>query len=165
MTCLPVTIRYENPLATIKGAEKVAMYTDACKKGELAYQAHSAPIALTNVDIDNVEFIGGLWRVQHMPDFTIQRVRDAEFVIGQRVNWREHTQFEYFKACRVSYNCYGPFTLNRNSTIVGYFKTKRGEFWGYGSTIPEVRSFLASQVFDAYLDVIHADMENVPHVR
>lgn len=150
----------QNKFATQTFAEKHAAYFRDAIRGAVAYRRNGAECPLIKMPMRDVEFIGGLWRVQETLDKQIIDVRDRQFVLGQKLDIREKNQFEYFSAHVVTYNCYGPFISKKPDFIVGRFAGAKNTFWAYGTTIPAVRSFLAVALFDQYADMIF-DQENI----
>lgn len=108
--------------------------------------------------LENVDFVAGLWRVQKRFPHKITRVRDKDVVLMNKLHHKESTNFEYWTAKQVDYNCYGPFILQGSDTdlIVARYDTDNGYLWGYGSTIESARAFLGLKLYDEYKNVIHA---------
>lgn len=157
-----------NPLACVDGyktvAEKRAKYNSAVDNKVCAVSVSGENIRLGTMGakFNDVEFIGGLWRVQQPFDSEITHVRDCDFVLGEKLPHQEHTKFDFFRAYRVGINCYGRYVSeNRNGYdyIVAEYKTSRGTYRSYGKTIADARAFLAISIYDAYQDLI--DAENV----
>jgi len=149
-----------NPLSEFKTVvEKRAAYNAALDKHEPAYINFNTfiSVGMPGAQFNDVEFIGGLWRVQHPFNKKITHVRDCDFVIGEKLPHQEHTKFDFFKAYRVGTNCYGRYIFeneNGYDYIVARYKTNRGTFWSYGKTIADARAFLAISIYDAHQDVI-----------
>lgn len=159
---------YQNPLAKYSCPESANLTKAELFRRDIASDApmtnpYGTYWTLKGAEIDEVEYIAGLWRLQIDFPHKIQHVRDRYFIIGERLPVHESNKFDYYQAQFIDFNCYGPFMLG--DAIVGHFKTARGNFCGYGKNIPEVRSFLASQVFDAYRDVIHVDIAKKSNAR
>ena len=112
--------------------------------------------------LENVDFVAGLWRVQKKFPYKITRVRDKDMVLVKKIDHNENTNFEYWTAKQVGYNCYGPFVIegNRNDFIVSRCVVNKREFWGYGTTIESARAFLGLKIWDEMRDVIHAAVFN-----
>ena len=108
--------------------------------------------------LENVDFVAGLWRVQKEFPHKITHVRDKDMVLIKKIDHNENTNFEYWTAKLVGYNCYGPFVIEGNSAdfIVSRCVIDNGEFWGYGTTIESARAFLGLKIWDELRDVIHA---------
>ena len=107
--------------------------------------------------LNNVDFVSGLWRVQKRFPYLITRVRDKDMVLLKKINHSENTNFEYWVAKPVGYNCYGPFIIEGNEAdfVVSRCVTDKGEFWGYGTTIESARAFLGLKIWDEYRETIH----------
>ena len=148
----------QNPLATHKTfVSKARDFIRDRDAGAVAYKSDDTTVPLSRVKIDDVEFIGGLWRVQTKLDFNITRVRDRDMILGPRINLTEKNYFEYYQATNVpTYNCYGPITGIKYDMVVAKYKTNRGEFWGYGKSVAEARAFLGIKMYDEFMDIIHA---------
>lgn len=108
--------------------------------------------------LDDVDLVAGLWRVQKKFPYKITRVRDKDVVLMDKIQHTESTNFEYFRAKLVGYNCYGPFIFSDNKAdlIVARYDTDNGSLWGYGQTIEAARAFLGLKLYDEYKDVIHS---------
>ena len=107
--------------------------------------------------LENVDFVAGLWRIQTKFPYEITRVRDKDVVLMNKLPHQESTNFEYWAAKQVGYNCYGPFVFqgNKPDLIVAKYDTDDGSLWGYGSSIESARAFLGLKLYDKYKDVIH----------
>ena len=112
--------------------------------------------------LENVDFVAGLWRVQTKFPHEITHVRDKDMVLMNKIQHTESTNFEYWTAKLVGYNCYGPFVIegNRSDFIVSHCVVGKNEFWGYGTTIESARAFLGLKIWDEMRDVIHAAVFN-----
>ena len=149
-----------NPLSNFKTlAEKRTAYNNALNNHCVAWIDANTSITLGRygAEFNDVEFIGGLWRVQQPFTHKITHVRDLDFVLGEKLPHQEHTKFDFYRAYRVSINCYGRYiSENRNGYdyIVAKYETSRGTFWSYGKTIADARAFLAISIYDAYQDLI-----------
>lgn len=151
-----------NPLSEFKTvAEKRAAYNNALDMHAKAYKEFnkSMDLGTPGAQFNDVEFIGGLWRIQHPFRRKITNVRNREFILGEKLPHQEHTKFDFYKAYLVTTNCYGRFIFKNSSGydyIVAKYKTSRGTYWAYGKTIADARAFLAISIYDAYQDVIDA---------
>lgn len=77
-----------NSLAKLIGQQKLDAYNCAVKAGENADVSVDEDIKqepLKNYTIDDVEFIGGRWRVQKKLNYTIQMVRGKQFVLQKKI--------------------------------------------------------------------------------
>ena len=144
--------KYTNPMNQYRlhGNEKTAAYNKSVGLGENALQHDNSTVPLASKSLDEVEFIGGFWRVQHGFNKEITMVRNVPFVLGAQLTSDKLAQFEikffkYYHASMVCWNCYGPI-LAEKSHIVANFR----QHWAYGPGIAEARAFLAVRVLDYY---------------
>lgn len=152
--------QYRNKFAEHKTFdEKKHAYWGACfdsRVQAMAYRSDGTTMALVDVDIADVEFVCGLWRVQNPFPHTIQIVRNRELVLAEKLPHTERIPFEYWRAYSVSENCYGKYLSSKPDVIVAKYQTDDGVYWGYGNTIEQARAFLGIKLFDEYMDLIHA---------
>ena len=155
--------RITNPISEFKTvAEKRVAYNRALDNQSEAWIDANTKITIgrRGAEFNDVEFIGGFWRVQRHFGHKITRVRDSDFVLGDKLPRQEHTKFDFYRAYRVGLTCYG-YYISENSDgydyIVAKYETNRGTFWSYGKTIADARAFLAISIYDAYQDVIDAE--------
>ena len=152
--------QYRNKFATHKTPEeKKRAYWGACvdsRHQAMAHRSDGTKVALIDVDITDVEFISGRWCVQDPFPHKIQRVRDRDVVLGDKLQHTERIPFEYYRAYVVGENCYGYFLPSVPDIIVAKYQTDDGVYWGYGNTIEQARAFLGIKLFDEYMDLIHA---------
>ena len=108
-------------------------------------------------EFENVDFVAGLWRIQTKFPHKITCVRDKDVVLMNKLPRQESTNFEYWQAKVVGYNCYGPFVLQGSTAdlVVAKYDTDNGPLWGYGATIEAARAFLGLKLYDIYKDDIH----------
>ncbi len=151
---------YKNKLATHKTfAEKERAYNSAILDSAhpaMAYSRDGTVAPLANFAVSDVEFIGGLWRVQNPFPHKIQDVRDKHFVLHEKLLHIEKNLFEFYRASMVSENCYGPFIMPGTQHVVAKYTTDRGTYWSYGNTIEQARAFLGIKLYDEYMALIHA---------
>ncbi len=146
-----------NSMAThVSDFDKVRDYNSARACGELAHLSNGKTVPLNAVKLHDVEFIGGLWRVQDKFPHQIQIVRDVPFVLGERISRTERNHFEFFWACRVSENCYGKYLTSQPSYVVAKYTTDKQTYWAYGQTVEQARAFLGIRLYDEYMDLIHS---------
>lgn len=152
--------QYRNKFATHKTeAEKRLAFSQAVQNDELAYFSNGKKVPLYNfcLQSERVEFIGGLWRVQDKFPYDVQKVRDIEVVLADKIPHSERIPFEYYRAYRIGENCYGRYLSAQPDTIVAkYEASKNCVYWGYGNTIEQARAFLGIKLFDEHMDLIHA---------
>ena len=144
-----------NPDGYEKIKEKLKLYKSDAANGALAYRSNSSTVPLGFCSIEDVEFIGGLWRVQDKFPYEIQDVRGDHFVLLERLPRSERNHFEFYKAVRVGYNCYGPYLVPGASQIVAKYTTDKQTYWAYGKTVEQARAFLGIKLYDEYMDLIH----------
>lgn len=119
---------------------------------------HKITLGKKGAKLDDVDLVAGLWRVQKKFPYEIVRVRDIDVVLMDKIQHTESTNFEYWNAKLVGYNCYGPFIFSgkKHDFIVARYDTDQGSYWGYGQTIEAARAFLGLKLYDEYKDVIHS---------
>ena len=66
-------------------------------------------------------------------------------IIGTRIEHNEKTFFEYYRAARLAYNCYGPIKPCFDMVAAKY-STDKGTYWSYGKTIADARRQTLSQM-------------------
>lgn len=125
--------------------------------GVKAHKSDGTVVKLASVMLKNLKFSGGLWRVQNPEPKNMVRVRDMNFVLGERLPVSEKNHFEYYRAQIVGENCYGKFVFcsGVGTMIVAKYETQDGTFWAYGETIEQARAFLGIKLYDTYSDLIH----------
>ena len=134
----------KNPLAQYTTAtEKHNLYTQSCATNTVAYKSDESRIPLRDVPEHNVEFIGGLWRVQDDFKYKITKIRDRKMILGQRIQHAEKTFLNITKQ-----RCWHTIVtvhwrhvltwllLNTKPTVahIGHMVTqlpKRGHLWAY----------------------------------
>ena len=146
-----------NSMAThISDFDKVRDYNSARACGELAHLSNGKTVSLNAVKLHDIEFIGGLWRVQDKFPYKIQIVRDVPFVLGSRIARNERNLFEFFHANRVCENCYGKYLAPSPQYVVAKYTTDKQTYWAYGQTVEQARAFLGIKLYDEYMDLIHS---------
>lgn len=150
-------MKYKNPMALHKDdATKRRAFLVAATEGYLAWDSAGREYPLRNLTPDDVEYIGGAWRVQNKFEYPIQMVRGEEFVLGERLNRTERNHFEFYHARVVGTNCYGRFIIGGPEVIVAKYETDDETLWSYGGSIEQARAFLGISLYDKYMDLIHA---------
>ncbi len=156
---------YPNPTRTHKNkADKLRDFDAACQAGEMAFRDGDLSVSisklqtpLTQFSVDDVEFIGGHWRVQTHAYYDVRQIRDQKFIIGPRINIAEKNYFEYYQIAEIpQFNCYGPVSDPKFNMVAAHYKTDHGEYWGYGTDVASARAFLGIRLYDEYMDLIHA---------
>lgn len=136
--------------------EKILFYNEARKYGACAVDEKNVYHPLVAFLPEQVDFIGGLWRVQRKFDKPVQLVRGKEFVLYDKLNRIENNKFEYYNAEIVANNCYGKYLFGTADYVVAKYDTDNGPLWSYGSTMEQARAFLGILLFDKHIDLIHS---------
>lgn len=134
---------------------KTLAFIAARDMGAVAYSSDGKCVPLRELDITDVEFVSGLWRIQTKFTDQITIVRDREFVLGKKLPIQERMPFEYWQAYHVGENCYGKFKSNTPDTIVAKYTTDKTIYWSYGKSIEQARAFMGIKLYDEYADLIH----------
>lgn len=142
--------RYQN------NDDKIRAFNAAQASGAYAIQDAGDNIPLSQLTVDDVEFVGGRWCVQVDFPYKISLIRDRELILVDRIPHIERIPFEYYRAYRFGENCFGPFLTDKPDVVVAKYQTDDGVYWGYGNTIEQARAFLGIKLFDQYMDLIHA---------
>lgn len=148
-------MKTRNPLANQTLDEKRKKYSTDSTNSSFAYKSDNTKVPLKETNINDVEFIGGLWRVQEYTDYNIKKVRDKDLIIGNRIEHNEKTFFEYYQASILTYNCYGVLKPHFDMVAAKY-DTDKGTYWSYGKSIAEARAFMGIKLYDEYRDLIHS---------
>lgn len=149
--------RITNTMSTFKTvAEKRLAFNEARENHAIAFDYKLNKIQLSSVKFNDVDFIGGEWRIQRPIPDGIQMVRGRPFLLGERLPKQEKNKFEFYRAALLTYNCYGYSDSITYTTIVAKYTTDNGTYWAYGSTIEQARAFLGIRLYDEYMDLIHS---------
>lgn len=141
-------MRPKNPLSELTDEQKFTKFAEDIKKrGMFAYTIDGG-LYLEDQIPQNVDFIGGLWRVQNRFNHKITKIHDKEFVIGEKIERsklpkEEIPIFDYYTAATLGLNCYG-YILGEFNHIVA----NCGKVWAYGKDIAMARSKLSGKVMD-----------------
>ncbi|MBO7508922.1 MAG: hypothetical protein J6T57_01435 [Alphaproteobacteria bacterium] len=122
------------------------------------------PLGSPGAELNDVEYTG-LWRVQNKEQYNTISIQEKDFVLLDRLNRTEHTNFEYYSAAYVGWTGYGRSCDNEPGYIIGKYETGRGTFYAYGcqwadgpqKALATARAHLAGQVYLTYKDLIIAD--------
>lgn len=140
-----------NPLSQLTKQQKTDKYwIDVNNPQVRAYFASGDSERLGKIQLESVEFIGGLWRVQQELAKEIVTIRDKEFTLYGKLDINEKNQFKYQRAKEVYYNCYGPQEAGQYMVIANYH-----QYWAYGDSVEKARAFLGIKLFDIYNNLIH----------
>lgn len=146
-----------NPLSTYKTvSEKRAAFNMARHNHEFAIDHTGNKIPLSSVNFNDVDFIGGLWRIQRPVPQNILMVRGRPFILGERIERQEKNLFEFYHAALLFHNCYGYSDYLEFDTIVAKYTTDNGTYWSYGQNIEQARAFLGIRLYDEYMDLVHS---------
>ena len=114
------------------------------------------PLGGPGAAFNDVEFIGGLWRVQKKFPYKITQVRDRQFVLVEKLPRAEKNKFEYYTAAAAVWSGTGcSADVAKPNWIVAKYETPRGTFMSYGQSIEQARAFLAISIHDEYQNLIH----------
>lgn len=140
-------------------AGKRALYNAAVESQKFAYTdlGTTVPMGSVGTEFNDVEFIGGLWRVQHVFPYEITNVRDRQFVLLKKLPHSEKTKFEFYSAAGVIWRANGASAnIDKPDWIVARYETPRGTYMSYGRSIEQARAFLGIKMYDEYQDLIHS---------
>nr|MBQ0091256.1 hypothetical protein [Candidatus Enterousia merdequi] len=137
---------------------KSEAFTKAVQNHIKAIDSNGNMINMDLLNLDDVAYVSGAWRVQVDFPYKISNIRKRDMVLLEKLNRVENTLFEFWSAKFVGYNCYGPFVSKNEKPdcIVAKYDTDNGAFWGYGETLEKARAFLGLKVYDEYKEVINA---------
>lgn len=142
----------------LNAAVKRVAYNRALDDGAVAYIGfqQSVPLGSPGAEFNDVEFVGGLWRVQKKFPYEITEVRDQQFVLVEKLPRAEKNKFEYYKAALATWGGTGcSADIAKPDWIVAKYETPNGTFMSYGQSIEQARAFLAISIYDEYQDLIH----------
>jgi len=140
---------------------KRCKYNDDMLAGVYAVDENSNKILLgePGAQINEVEFIAGVWRIQNKFPYKVVNVRGQDFVLLEKLDYKEKTKFDFYSAVTIGLNCYGYFIIpNSNDYIVARYETEKGVFMAYGQTKEQARAFLGIKLYDQYQDLIHGEL-------
>lgn len=143
-------MRYKNPLSELTHTETVAKYKADIRKNPLicASAEDDSEKPLKSLNPNQVEFIGGMWRIQRDFNLYVEKIYDKYFVMGKRIEREKLPKeeipiFNYYNALLVESNCYGFYTYD-----FGYIVANCENIWRYGKDISEARSKLSGNIID-----------------
>lgn len=156
-----------NPLAEYYNEKKSKSENVAAKR--VAYNAaldsnayaidetfNKIPLGAPGAEFNDVELVGGVWRIQRAFDKKITNVRDRQFVLLDKLPHVERTLFEFYRASHIGINCYGPFCSGIADYIVAKYETDNGTYWSYGRSVEEARAFMGIKMYDEYMYLINS---------
>ena len=145
-------MRNRNPLSNMTNEQRSKKYNDDLAHNidtrAIDENGKSRLLKLTN--IDTVEFIAGLWRIQNDVELKPVTVRKKEFLMGKKFTKQELAKqeiqfFDYYHASSFIFNCYGPI-IAHNDHVLANFQDE----WSYGHNISQARAYLAVKLLDKY---------------
>ena len=131
---------------------------DKREKQAIAEDGRSITLGEEGAEEKDVDLVNGVWCIQNDFDYKkITRVRDKDMILMDKLPRTESTNFEYWTAKVVGYNCFGPYITKDKGPeyIVAKYHTDKGPRWGYGHTIEEARAYLGLKLYDEFKDIIH----------
>lgn len=114
------------------------------------------PVGAPGAEFNDVELVGGVWRIQTKFNHEITPVRDRHFVLLNRLPHQERTLFEFYNASHIGFNCYGAFCSGIADYIVAKYETDNGTYWSYGRSVEEARAFMGIKMYDEYMYLINS---------
>lgn len=146
-----------NPMSIYETvSEKRVAFNIARENHIFAFDYKLNKLPLSSLQFNDVEYIGGEWRIQRPVPNDIQMVRGRPFVIGERIQHQEKNKFEFYRAALLMFNCYGYSDERQFDMIVAKYTTDKGTYWSYGDSIGQARAFLGIRLYDEYMDLIHS---------
>jgi hypothetical protein len=133
-----------NPMDEYKDkAEKTKAWKNAVKNNIYAIDFMGNKYPVKDYSVEQLAFVAGLWRIQDKLPHEITHVRDRDFVLIKKLDYKENTLFDFYNAKHVSYNCYGPFILNVSETdyIVTKYETDKGAYLRLDKTLEDALKF------------------------
>ena len=142
--------------------QKRCAYNDAISASVYAVDEKGDKFLLgtPGAEINDVEYIGGMWRVQNKFPYKITNVRGRDFVLMEKLPYTEKTKFDFYTAASVGENCYGYFCSLKPNFVVAKYETAKGIFYAYGQTREAARAFLGIKLYDEFQDLIHSNLNN-----
>ncbi len=132
-------------------------FSDINEKQAIAEDGRLITLGEDGATENDVDLVNGIWHIQNDFDYKkITRVRDKDMVLIDKLPHTESTNFEYWTAKVVDYNCFGPYITKDKGPdyIVAKYRTDKGPRWGYGHTIEEARAYLGLKLYDEFKDII-----------
>ena len=127
-----------NSLAEYSDLEiKKQKYEESIARGAYAIKRNGIKIPLMFKNLEDVEFCGGFWRVQHDLNSPVVTVNGKEFVVRESLGRAAPGPFMYYNALLVCENCYGKHAMN--GKLAKYFIAKHGDSGEYGVSIEDIQ--------------------------
>lgn len=152
-------------------AEKRRRYNAALENHEYALCPggnEKIPLGSDGAKFNDVDLLGGLWRVQKPFDargHEIVEIRDKKFVLLDKLQRKERTNFEFYNAASVNWCAFGMDSSFNPDFIIAKYDTNRGVFYSYRCKITDAyalenaRAHLAGKVLEAYQDLIENEIQ------
>ena len=144
-----------NPLSEYKNLkQKYRAFVGDKNAGMFAHNSDGTIVPLKALRADDVEFIGGLWRVQNKNNYNVRKIGDRDIIIGDEIPYFGPSFFDYYRASYLTYNCYGPLMPNYN-LVVAKYDCGDEEFWAYAKNITMATAYLGMHLYDKYKSLIN----------
>lgn len=157
---IPTSIScWSNPLDEYKNTrKKSAALLRARENNVMAIDSRGNEKPIKDFAMNDLAFVGGMWRIQEKLSLPITRVRGKDMILTQKIDHTETTLFDFYRGKEVKYNCYGPFVIqdDKYDYIVAQYETDKKTYWAYGKSIEQARAFMGIKMYDEYKDVINA---------
>jgi hypothetical protein len=157
-------------------AEKRRRYNLGLEKQEMAMLPGGKTVLLGSdgAKFNNVDLLGGLWRVQEPFDargFEVITIRDNKnekdlmFVVLKQLDRQERTNFEFYSAASVNWGAFGLRSDFKPDFIIAKYDTNRGVFYSYRCKLTDpyalenARAHLAGKVLEAYQDLVENEIK------
>ena len=149
---------WSNPLDEYKNTrKKSAALLRARENNLMAIDSNGNEKPIKDFAMNELAFVGGMWRIQEKLSLPITRVRGKDMILTKKIDHTETTLFDFYRGKEVKYNCYGPFVIqdDKYDYIVAKYETDKETYWAYGKSIEEARAFMGIKLYDEYKDVIN----------
>jgi len=116
---------------------------------------------------NNVDLLGGLWRVQQPFDsrgYEVVDIRGKQFVLLKKLDRQERTNFDFYDAASVSWGAFGQCSSFSPDYVIAKYDTNRDVFYSYRCKITDAyalenaRAHLAGKVLEAYQDLVENEI-------
>ena len=144
-----------NPLSEYKDlSQKYRAFVGDKRAGQVAYKSDGTFVPLNKLRADDVEFIGGLWRIQNDVQYSIIKISGRDIIVGDEIPYSGPGFFDYYRASYLTYNCYGPLTPNYN-LVAAKYDCGDEELWAYAKNITMATAYLGMHLYDKYKTLIN----------
>lgn len=144
-----------NPLTRLDLKTKRRFFESDCRLGYLAYDSNGGRHALRDLNINDVEYIGGEWRIQNKAPENMKEIQGRHVVLGERIPGPKNSFFEFYNAQLVSVSCYGYYVLKEPKIVVAKYETDEHIYWSYSVTLEFAQSAIEVCMYKKYRDLIH----------